>query len=340
MKSMKQILGICLSILCVLVSFTGGCASSHMVSQNDVKEIRVGIFLYNQDDMFISNMTEKLDKGFREKEKEGDFKITFNFCDAKSSQMVQNDQIDKYIAQEYDVLCVNLVDRTDASVIIDKAKKADIPVMFFNREPVSADMERWTETFYVGVATEDGGTFQGEIFLEQYKKNPAIDKNGDGVIQYVMLEGEPGHQDTMIRTESCIKTIQEAGVELERLETYSANWRRNQSKEIMENWIEKYGDLIEVVFSNNDEMALGAVDAVETKGLLPGSIKIIGLDGLPEALEAVRSGRMLGTVLNDVDGQVNAIIELAVALGKGEEPTDLEYMQSDRTVRVPHKIIR
>lgn len=316
-----------------------GCSDKRVSSQKSVKEIRVGIFFYNLDDMFINDIMEKLDSGFREKEKEGDFKITFNFYDAKSSQTVQNDQIDKCIEQGYDVLCVNLVDRTDASIIIDKAKKADVPVMFFNREPVSADMERWEETYYVGVVAEDGGRFQGKIFLEQYKKNPEIDKNGDGVIQYVMLEGEPGHQDTMIRTESCIKTIQAAGVELERLETYSANWRRSQSKEIMEDWIEKYGEGIEVVFSNNDEMALGAVDAVQAMGLPDGSIKIIGLDGIAEALEAIRSGQMLGTVLNDVNGQVEAIINLTVSLGKGETPADIEYMQDDRTVRVPHKIM-
>lgn len=337
MKVRKKllILGMLLAVFICM-----GCSEQKGVGQKSVKEIRVGIFLYNQDDMFIKDMMEKLDSGFREKEKEGDFKLTFNFCDAKSSQTVQNDQIDKYIAQKYDVLCVNLVDRTDASVIIDMAKKAEIPVLFFNREPVSADMERWEQTYYVGVATEDGGKFQGDIFLEQYEKNPEIDKNGDGIIQYVMLEGEPGHQDTMIRTESCIKTIQAAGIELERLETYSANWRRSQSKEIMEDWIEKYGDAIEVVFSNNDEMALGAVDAVAAKGLLDGSIKIIGLDGLSEAREAVRSGQMLGTVLNDVDGQVSAIIDLTVALGMGETPKDIPYMQDDRTVRVPHRIVR
>lgn len=337
---MKKRKKFCLRTLLLVVAMLCGCSREANVNQGDVKEIRVGIFLYNQDDLFINDLMGKLDSGFREKEKEGDFKITFNFCDAKASQTTQNDQIDKCIAQGYDVLCVNLVDRTDAAVIVDKGKKAGIPIVFFNREPVSADMERWEETYYVGVATEDGGKLQGQIFLEQYEKNPGIDKNGDGVIQYVMLEGEPGHQDATIRTESCIKTIQEAGVELERLETYSANWRRSQAKEIMEDWLLKYGDGIEAVFSNNDEMALGVLDAMDALNIPEGSIKIVGLDGIEEAVQAVRSGRMLGTVLNDTAGQANAIIDLAVALGRGEEPGDIAYMQDDRTVRVPHKIIR
>lgn len=336
----KKYLPIFFSIL-ITVFLLSGCSLNENVTNGEITEIRIGVLLYNQDDLFINSLMQKLDNGFREKEKEGDFKITFHFSDAKGSQTVQNDQIDDYISQDYDVLCINIVDRTDAAVIVDKGKKAGIPIVFFNREPVSADMERWEKTYYVGVATEDGGKLQGEIFLEKYSENPeSIDKNKDGVIQYCMLEGEPGHQDTTIRTESCIKTIQEAGVELERLETYSANWRRSQGKEIMEDWLKKHGDDIEVVFSNNDEMALGALDAMEAMEIPEGSIKIIGLDGMEEALEAVRDGKMLGTVLNDADGQAREIIELAVSLGKGEEPEQSEYMKNDRTVRIPHRIIK
>ena len=334
----KRIIAGMLSAL-LAASLCTGCSGDTSMNQ-EVKEIRVGVLLYNQDDLFINDMMEKLDNGFREKEKEGDFKITFNFSDAKGSQTVQNDQIDKYIAQDYDVLCVNLVDRTDAAIIVDKGKKADIPIVFFNREPVSADMGRWEKTYYVGIEAEEGGKIQGQIFLEELGLDSSIDRNGDGVIQYVMLEGEPGHQDTTIRTESCIKTIQEAGVGLERLGTESANWRRSQAKEIMEDWLSKYEDAIEVVFSNNDEMALGVLDATEAVEIPDGKIKIVGLDGIEEAREAVRDGRMLGTVLNDAEGQAKGVIDLAVALGRDEEPTNVEYLESDRTLRVPQKMIK
>lgn len=323
----------------LLLSFSG-CQGQNGVSSGEVTEIRVGVLFYNQDDMFINDMMQYVDVGFREKEKEENFKITFNFSDAKANQTVQNDQIEKYINQGYDVLCVNLVDRTDAAVIIDKGKKAGIPIVFFNREPVSADMERWEKTYYVGVEAFEGGTYQGEIFLEALEQNPGIDKNGDGIIQYVLLEGEQGHQDTTIRTESCIKTIQEAGIELERLETESANWRRSQAKQIMGDWIDSYGDRIEVVFSNNDEMALGVLDTLDELEIAPETMPIIGLDGIKEAVEAVRAGRMLGTVLNDAKGQAQGVIDLAVALGKGEEPSDVEYLDDNRSVRVPHKIVR
>lgn len=323
-----------------LIFFLAGCQGENSVNTGEITEIRVGVLFYNEDDMFINNMMQYVDEGFREKEKEENFKITFNFSDAKGSQTVQNDQIEKYINQGYDVLCVNLVDRTDAAVIIDKGKKAGVPIVFFNREPVSADMERWEKTYYVGVEASEGGIYQGEIFLKALEQNPDIDKNGDGIIQYVLLEGEQGHQDTTIRTESCIKTIQEAGVELERLETKSANWRRSQAKQIMESWVEAYGDQIEVVFSNNDEMALGVLDALDACEIAPETMPVIGLDGIKEAVAAVRAGRMLGTVLNDAKGQAQGVIDLAVALGKKEEPKDVEYLEDNHSVRVPHKIIR
>ena len=328
----------CLFSLCLCVT---GCSNREKKQeQGTVDEIRVGVLLYNQDDLFINVMTQMLDEEFREQEKKEDCKITVNFSDAKGSQTVQNDQIDKFIAQNYDVLCVNVVDRTDAAAIVDKARKANIPLVFFNREPVSADMERWDQTYYVGVESEDGGRLQGEIFLQQYKKNKkSIDRSGDGIIQYVILEGEPGHQDTTIRTESCIKRIKEDGVKLERLATTSANWRRTQGKEKTEAWLKEFGSKIELLISNNDEMALGALDALEDMGIPDGQIKVIGLDGVDEARKAVRDGKMLGTVLNDAEGQVQSIIKLAVALGKGEKPKDIPNLEENRIVRIPHRMI-
>lgn len=331
----------CISFFLLGILCLGGCKNQGgSREQTEVKEIRIGVLFYNQDDLFINTMAGKLDEGFREQEKKEAFKITVNFSDARGSQTVQNDQIDKFIAQDYDVLCVNVVDRTDAAVIVDKGKKADIPIIFFNREPVSADMERWDKTYYVGVESEDGGKLQGEIFSQRYEKDKkSIDRNKDGVVQYVILEGEPGHQDTTIRTEACIKTINEAGIKMERLATTSANWRRTQGKEKMDVWLKEFGDKIELLISNNDEMALGALDAMEEHEIPAGRIKVIGLDGLEEAKIAVREGKMLGTVLNDVDAQAGSVIDLAICLGKKEEPENIPYMDKNRVMRVPHQKI-
>ncbi len=153
----------------------------------------------------------------------------------------------------------------------------------------------------------------------------------------VLLEGEPRHQDAAIRTEACIKRIEEEGVELERLAVANANWRRGQGKEKMAGWLNEFGGGIEAVISNNDAMAIGALDALEESewtGALP---MIVGLDGIEQAREAVQEGRMTGTVVNDARSQAEAIVALAVGLGRDESP-EAPGME-DRVVRVPHDVL-
>lgn len=317
----------------LLMGLLCGCTAEE---KKDSKELRVGVLLFNEDDLFISSMKQEIDKCFRRKEKEEGCRITVSFFDSMGSQTTQNEQIDTFIKRSYDVLCINLVDRTDAAAIIDKGKKADIPIVFFNREPVSADLSRWNKVYYVGTDAAEGGRLQGEIFLDCYKKCPQrIDKNGDGIIQYVLLEGEPGHQDAAIRTESCIKKIQEGGVEMYRLAGANANWRLNQGKEKMEGWLSEFGNGIEVVISNNDAMALGALDAMSAPEWSDIQIEVIGMDGIEEALLAVKDGRMMGTVMNDAVGQADVIAKIAYRLGKGESPENIPNM-NNRVVRVPH----
>ena len=102
--------------------------------------------------------------------------------------------------------CVNIVDRTSAAQLIDKAQEADIPMIFFNREPVAEDLYRWNRVYYVGAKAEESGVLQGQILLDRWlNREQPMDKNGDGILQYVLLEGEPGHQDAMLRTEYAVK---------------------------------------------------------------------------------------------------------------------------------------
>ncbi len=315
------------------------CAGCTADEKSDTQELRVGVLFYNQDDMFISAMRQELDECFRKTEKQEECRITVSFFDSMGNQLTQNEQIKQFIERDYDVLCVNLVDRTDAAAIIDEGKKADIPLVFFNREPVSADLARWDKVYYVGADAAEGGRQQGEIFLEYYKKHKDVmDKNGDGLIQYVLLEGEPGHQDAAIRTESCIKTIKEGGVEMRRLAGANANWRFNQGKEKMEGWLAEFGDGIEAVISNNDAMALGALEALDEPEWADLQIQVLGLDGIEEAQAAIKEGRMIGTVLNDAKGQAEAIVQLAADLGRDETPRAISHMEN-RVVRVPYDIL-
>ena len=285
--------------------------------------LRIGVALYQQEDTFIDTVARELQRVALEEEQARNVKINLYITDGKESQTTQNEQVDRFLERGYDVICVNIVDRTAAAVIIDKAQAAGVPVIFFNREPVEEDLRRWKHAYYVGLPAGDAGILQGELVLDAWRSHEeALDRNGDGVIQYVMLEGEPGHQDALLRTEYCISTLTGAGVATEKLASDAANWQRGQAAVQMRQWLREYGADIEVVFANNDDMALGVIDACTEAGLDKDTMPfIVGVDATPPALEALREGTLKGTVRNDAAGLAENIMHLAASLSAGGEPS-------------------
>lgn len=291
--------------------------------ERETPTVRIGVALYQQEDTFISTVVQQLEQLARAEEQRRGIKINLNLADARSSQSAQNEQVDRFLQQGYDMLCVNLVDRTAAAVIVDKAQAAGVPVIFFNREPVEEDLDRWDQAYYVGSPAATAGTLQGRIVLDAWQKDPAaIDRNGDGTLQYVMLEGEPGHQDALMRTEYSVKALMTAAVPVEKLANDNANWERGQATLRMEQWLREFGeDAIEVVFANNDDMALGAIDACLAAGMTEAELPfIVGVDATPPALEAVAQGTLQGTVQNDAAGQAERILAICCAFIDGEDP--------------------
>jgi methyl-galactoside transport system substrate-binding protein len=327
------------TVVC-LCALTNGCAlQTSSESESHMRQIKIGMTLYRQDDTFISTIQKHFEAIVKSREASENVKIIVNILDGKGNQGVQNDQVDKFLSQGYDVICVNEVDRTAASVIIDKAKSADIPVVFFNREPVEEDLQRWEKVYYVGSDAREAGQMQGQVVVKTYQSSPqTVDRNGDGRLQYVMLEGEQGHQDALIRTEYSVKEVTNAGVEVEKLANETANWQRSQAAAIMSRWIEDLGDRIEVIFCNNDDMALGAIDAYSAAELdqLP---VIVGIDTTPPALEAIKDRTLTGSVLNDSKGQAEAIFNIAYALATGLDPKESVPELDGRYVWVPQKIV-
>lgn len=249
--------------------------------------------------------------------------------DAVGSQRTQNDQVKEMIDEGCNILCINLVERTDPSEIIDSAKEKNIPIIFFNREPVAEDMMQWDKLYYVGAKARQSGQMQGEIAANLILKDKSIDKNHDGKIQYVVLEGEMGHQDAIVRTDSSVETILAKGIKMEKLSYEIANWKRAQAQNRMEQLIRQYGNTIELVLSNNDDMALGALDSYRIMGYTKDNMPMmLGVDGMQEALEAVKDGRLTGTVYNDKEGQAKmmAAIVFASVSGKGLDGIHFENL--------------
>ena len=300
--------------------------------------LRVGVTLYDQSDTFISAMSQDLEQLAQEAEGETGLKITLLISDSRHNQTTQMDQVDRFLSRGCSILCVNMVDRTGAAVIVDKAEAEGVPVIFFNRQPVDEDIQRWEKSFYVGASAQESGTLEGRLVLDAWTQDrERWDRSGDGVLQYVMLEGEPGHQDALLRTEYTIQAITDGGVEVERLARDTANWNRAQAAARVGQWLEEFGGQIEAVLSNNDDMALGAIDAPEATGRpLEDWPLIVGIDATEPALEAVADGQLYGTVFNDSRGQAQAILDLAMALYFGEDPAQAVDLEDGHYVWLPY----
>ena len=334
-RLVKRALCALLGVACLALS--ASCETNNPEQQ--IETVRIGVATYRSDDTFITALCDDLERVSKQMESETGKKIILNIADGKNSQSNQNAQVDNFISRSYDVICVNMVDRTVAAVIIDKAKRADIPVVFFNREPVEEDIRMCDRAYYVGTDAKESGIMQGQIILNALKKDAGIDKNGDGKLQYVMLEGEQAHQDSLIRTEYSVKTITAGGVQMEKLANDTANWQRSLGTAKMTSWLDQFGDEIEVVLSNNDDMALGAIDALKAQDMLENGPVVVGVDGTLAALEAIQNGEMLGSVVNDAQLQAQAMLDIACALTEGSDPQQVVEGMNGQYVRAPHRIV-
>lgn len=319
---------------CLSVAAVSGCSGG--IQGTEPKSIKIGVTVYDQYDTFVSQLMEDFGVYAGQKEDETGVAINVEIYNAADSQTTQNSQVEEMIDNGCNVICVNLVDRTEPTTIIDMAEKKQVPVIFFNRELVEEDLERWEQLYYVGAKAFESGIMEGEIAAEVFKEHSEVDKNGDGIFQYTVLEGEAGHQDAIVRTEYSVSTLVENGVEVEKLGYAIANWNRAQAQTKMTQMLSEYGEEIELVLANNDDMALGAIDALKASGIeRDGWPVIVGIDGTDVGLAAVAEGEMAGTVYNDKKGQAEAMLNLAYKLSVGEDLTELE-LEEGKYIRLPY----
>ena len=285
----------------------------------DVADKKVGISIYKFDDNFMTLYRTELvrylteDLGFKAE--------NVVVQDGKGDQAEQTNQIQNFITQKYDVLILNLVQASSAPEITDMCKEAGIPVVYINREPDAAEEERWESeglnATYVGCDARQSGTYQGEEILETANKG---DINGDGKVSYIMIQGDPENVDAQYRTEFSVKALTDAGMEVEELLKQRGDWDQAKAQQIAQDALNQYGDKIEVIFCNNDAMALGALQAIEAAGRkVNEDIYLVGVDALTEAVQNVIDGKQTGTVFNNHFAQAQAASDIAVKFLGGEK---------------------
>ena len=280
--------------------------------------VKIGSCIYRFSDAFMLRFRNAMT------DESGKLGAEITLADSRNDQNVQDTQVDEFITSGVKVLIINPVDRMAVQGIIDKAKSADIPVVFINREPTPEMLATYAKAYYVGAKPEESGTEAGELVASYFKSHPQADKNKDGKLQFVLLRGENGHQDMIARSKYSVEAIRAAGIEPVEVASAIANWDKLQAMNIMNAFIMSVGpENIEAVIANNDEMALGAVEALKANDYNKGDpsmyIPVVGVDANASALDAMDRGEMLGTVLNDADGQGSAAVKLAVMLAEGKD---------------------
>lgn len=262
----------------------------------------IGVCIYQFADNFMTLYRTDLDEYFK------DLGYNATFVDGKNDQNTQTEQINTFLQQGVDVLVINPVQTTSAQTIVDTVSSSGTPIVFINREPDKTVLDSYAgKCCYVGADARQSGTYQGELILETSNKG---DINGDGVVTYIMCKGDPENIDAQYRTEYSIGALTDAGVEVNCLYEYLDNWDQTKAQEDVANALSQYGNEIEVVFCNNDAMALGALQSIEQAGRVVGEdIYLVGVDALAEAVQNIVDGKMTGTVLNDDVGQATAAVE-------------------------------
>lgn len=314
---------------------TGDASAPQPAASSSSSKPKIGVTIYKYDDNFMSFVRRAI-------EKNGD-KAELLMNDSQNDQGKQNEQVDTMISKGVKALAINLVNPQGAATIIAKAKAANIPVIFFNKEPSQADLKSYDKAYYVGTKSADSGILQGQMLAEAWKANKAWDRNGDGKIQYVMLKGEPGHPDAEARTKYVIDTLVQQGIQVEKLEEQTGMWDSVKGKELTDAWLAKHGDKIEVIIANNDAMALGAIQSLKANGYFTGNkfMPVVGVDAIPDALTQIKDGVMVGSVLNDAKNQGQATFDLAFNVAQGKAPIDGTNWKlgDDKAVRVPYLAI-
>ena len=266
--------------------------------------------------------------------------------DGNDDQATQNNQADVMFASGKDLIIINLCDTSAGQYLADLGAENDVPFFFYNKEPNDSALVTNNNSIFIGTKPEEAGIMQGEILADLYKADAAkVDRNGDGKVTFLEFEGEVNNAEAIARTEYSESTAIEQGVPLERLaENQVANWDTGKAQEMMVAQLAAIGaENIDVIFCNNDDMAIGVIAALNDVGYNLGDggdeIVVIGVDATDTAIEYINAGKLYGTVKQDGDamGKCNIYMAINGALGKGWlDDTDYAMADDGFSVRIPY----
>lgn len=313
-----------------------------LCAQAEDEEVReVDLFFYDLTNNFLAAMNSV----FRMESSR--YRIKLNVFDACSDSYLQKKQLEATLDNDHDKL-INLVDANMAFFCVEHAKEKKQKVIFFNRHVSPAVLRDYPMAWFVGTDESTSGQLQAKIIADYLIVNPQTDKNKDGRINTLLLRGEENTHATMQRSSNCLNALAGRMIDINLIGDYSASWSRRYARSYTETVIQKEGiDNIELIISNNDEMGLGAIDALEKYGYNTGTsaggyVPVFGIDSVPEAIEAIREGKMTGTIRNDYEEIAKICMQLLI-----QDNTDTNSLkklvkariEDNGTILVPYKSV-
>jgi inositol transport system substrate-binding protein len=277
-------------------------AAAILASPVSAGELKIGVSMAMFDDNFLTSLRNGIEAAAK------DQKVSVQIEDGKNEVGTQLNQIQNFIASGVDAIIINPVD-TDATVSMSSdAEAAGIPLIYVNRQPVNVDMLPKNQAF-VASNEVDSGTMQTQEVCRLMK--------GKGNV--VVMMGELSNQAAIQRTKDIhdvIATRECSGMKI--IAEQTAEWSRTKGNDLMTNWLSA-GMEFDAVISNNDEMAIGAIQALKASGRKMDSVIVAGIDATPDALAAMKAGDLDVTVFQSANGQGRGAVDVAVKLAQGKE---------------------
>ena len=312
----------------------------------EAADLKVGVFYYTFADTYISSVRTALDAQL------DSLGVAYQNFDGNNNQTTQNEQIQTALTDGYNLLIVNMVTSGSPDVANEIISMANgTPVIFFNRA-IEADGNEGTvlnanaTISFIGTDAPEAGHLQGKMVGEYLLANwDTVDLNGDGKISYAMFKGDEANVEAIYRTQFGVEdanaVLTEAGKpELEYFDASNTSkyqvdlggaWSAQAALDYMNTNLSQYneanGNMIELIICNNDNMAEGAISALETAGYNTGAegsktIPVFGVDATDADKELIAAGKMTGTVKQDAEGMAVAIASVVKATGEGTSMAD------------------
>jgi len=313
--------------------------SSSIPSSSDKKFV-IGALVYKYDDVYLSTVRAAMQKYC-----DAAGNIELKMYDGQGDQGKQLDQLDAILQDKIDCLFVNMCDQSSTQTVIDGVKDKDIPLVFFNREPLDINvLKDYDKSIFVGTNAKDAGIMQGDMLAEIWNSDKSWDRNGDGKVQYVVFKGEADNLEAIARTEYCQSEAKDKGLNMDMITPVQVcDWTAEKAMNAMEAILASNSD-VEAVLCNNDDMATGVISALQNNSFNTGAVDskkmiVLGVDATDAAKSAIASGYMQGTVKQDGDAMAKACVEIAQNYMNGKGALDGTSYKLDDTgvaIRIPY----